>query len=285
MSLIDSILNLVGLLLWFNWRSMRIDPLASRKPATLAGTLKSTRPQRVRAWTFLVALPALLAGRAVLYWQIGEPADWIPRLDLGFVLLAFPIDDFLSALLFSAASFMRLAMLAFIWLLAIVILTRRIDEPDPILKLIRLQLGRLWRLPVWAQLLIPFLVTLGLWAAMRPVLSAAGVVGQTFSALQVLQQGSLLFLSLVVSLKLLLPLVLLLYMLSSYVYLGSSPLWDFVSSVSRGLLGPFRHEKLRSSKIDFAPLVAVIIILLILHALPLLGMRFAEAQSIVVWRE
>ena len=40
MTLIDFILNLAALLLWFNWRAARIDPLATATPSTLAGTLR-----------------------------------------------------------------------------------------------------------------------------------------------------------------------------------------------------------------------------------------------------
>jgi uncharacterized protein YggT (Ycf19 family) len=283
MSLIDAILNFAGLLLWFNWRSIRMDPLARRRPATLAGTLKSTRHGTAAGWPFLAALTVLLAVRAVIYWQLGASVDWLPRLDMGLVVLAFPIDGLTNALLFSAVSFLRLGVVAFFWLLVIGILTRRVEEPDPILKLVRIQLGRIWRLPVWAQLAITPVLTICLWAALRPVLSGAGVVGEGQSSLQVLQQGVLLFGALVASLKLLLPLILLLYMLSIYVYLGNNPVWAFVTSVSRGLLAPFRREKLRSSKLDFAPLAGILVILLLLHTLPMLGMRFAVSQNLTVW--
>ena len=40
MGIVDFILNLVALLLWFNWRTARFDPLAGSTPATLAGTLR-----------------------------------------------------------------------------------------------------------------------------------------------------------------------------------------------------------------------------------------------------
>ncbi len=46
MALIDFILNLAGLLLWLNWRSVRLDPLGKRTPATLIGTLRRAEPQR-----------------------------------------------------------------------------------------------------------------------------------------------------------------------------------------------------------------------------------------------
>jgi len=285
MSLIDSILNLAALLLWFNWRSLRFDPLVRRKPATLAGTLKSTRPHTASSWVLLGSIPALLIVRAFLYWQIGSPADWTPKLDLGLVVLAFPIDEFLAALVFSVVSFIRLAAIAFLWFLAIVIITRRVAEPDLILKLARLQLGRVSRLPLWVQIILPAVLTLAVWAGVRPVIGMIGSVGAAHSSTQVIQQGCLLFLALVTSLKFLLPIILLLYMLSTYVYLGNNPLWDFVTNVSRAFLTPFGRMKLRSSKLDFAPLAGVVVIFLVLHTLPVLAIRFAEAHNLVLWPE
>ena len=76
MALIDFILNLAGLLLWLNWRSVRFDPLGKRTPATLIGTLRRAEPRRWRRWHLLAALGGLLLLRAVFYWQIGAAANW-----------------------------------------------------------------------------------------------------------------------------------------------------------------------------------------------------------------
>ena len=50
MGLLDFILNLVGLLLWFNWRAARFDPLSKFTPATLAGTLRRAEKTSFRRW-------------------------------------------------------------------------------------------------------------------------------------------------------------------------------------------------------------------------------------------
>ena len=83
MGLIDFILNLAGLLLWLNWRSVRFDPLGKRTPATLIGTLRRAEPRRLRRWHLLAALGGLLLLRALFYWQIGSAAHWTGR-DLEF---------------------------------------------------------------------------------------------------------------------------------------------------------------------------------------------------------
>ena len=136
MSLIDLILNLAGLLLWFNWRSMRFDPLAHSSAATLAGTLKRAEPRRLRGWQFLAGLGGLLLLRALLYWQVGGAAGWTPRLDLTWVVLAFRCDrlamrgDVLgSALLYSVLSFVRLLAVFYFWLLALAVINRKGGRP------------------------------------------------------------------------------------------------------------------------------------------------------------
>ena len=72
MSLIDFILNVAGLLLWLNWRSVFADPFATATPSTLSGTLRRAQPRQVQRWHFPAAMAALLLVRAFFYQQIGR---------------------------------------------------------------------------------------------------------------------------------------------------------------------------------------------------------------------
>ena len=65
MGIVDFILNLAGLLLWLNWRSIRFDPLAKRTPATLTGTLRPADPHKTRRWHLLAIIAGLLVLRAM----------------------------------------------------------------------------------------------------------------------------------------------------------------------------------------------------------------------------
>jgi uncharacterized protein YggT (Ycf19 family) len=274
MSLIDLILNLAGLLLWFNWRSSRFDPLARSSAATLAGTLKRAEPRR-RGWRFLAGLGGLLLLRALLYWQIGGAAGWTPRLDLTWVVLAFRCDhlavrgDVLgSALLYSALSFARLLAVFYFWLLALVVINRKGAETDPLQKLLRSHLGPVARWPWWLQSLLPLVLAAGLWAALHPVLVSLGVTGPAQSRTHLLEQGLLVGAGIYLSLKYLLPVFLLLHLIASYVYLGHNPLLDFVSLTSHNILAPIRRLPLRCAMVDFAPLAGAVLIFLLLHVLP-----------------
>src|SRR6266481_4398705 len=122
MGAIDFILNLAGLLLWLSWRSMYFDPLAKSTPTTLVGTLKRAEPRRVKAWQLAAALSAIVGLRALLYWLIGAPADWTPKLNLELVVLAFRSDSFRAALVFSCLSMLRFLVVFYFWLLILAIL-------------------------------------------------------------------------------------------------------------------------------------------------------------------
>lgn len=285
MGLIDFILNLAALLLWLNWRSVRFDPLARRTPATLIGTLRPAEPRRQGGWkrwiSMALMLGCLLAGRALLYIYIGSPANWTPKLDLGLITLAFRSDLWQTAWLCSFLSFFRVLVIFYFWLLVLAALNHRALEPDPVLKLIRLHLGGLSRWPWPVQLAIPLLLVAGLWAGLHPLLAGLQVVDRATSAVHLLEQALLVSIGLVISLKLFLPVLLLLHLVASYVYLGSSPVWDFIVGTCRVLLAPVRA--FRIGKLDLAPLVGVLLIFLILHLLPHKLLAELKVRGISLW--
>ena len=123
MGIIDFILNLAGLLLWLNWRSLRFDPLGKRTPATLIGTLRRAEPRRLRRWHLPAVLGGMLFLRAVLYWQIGSGVGWAAgKLNLGVIELSFRSDYFGRILLFSLCSFGLTLGVFYLWLLLFSIL-------------------------------------------------------------------------------------------------------------------------------------------------------------------
>jgi uncharacterized protein YggT (Ycf19 family) len=280
---IDLLLNIAGLLLWLNWRSFAFDPLLKSTPATLVGTLKRAEPNRLRRWQVLIALGLLLTLRAVLYWQLGPAADWMPKIDLLVVVLPFRISVFGVALLYSLASFVRALAVLYFWFLALAFINRGMEESEPLHKLVRLQLGRLARLPRLAQFFIPIVVvTLG-WAVLHPLLVRANVATATGSWAHLLEQGLLVSAALYLSLKYLLPLCLLVHLVISYVYVGRSPIWDYVSATSQRLLMPFHRLPLRVARIDFGPLIAAVLILVLLDALPKFLLQKATQSGSHIW--
>jgi uncharacterized protein YggT (Ycf19 family) len=274
MSLVDFILNLAGLLLWLNWRSLPLDPLSTATPATLVGTLRRAEPTRVRRWHFLAALAGLILVRWPFYWLLGSALNWTASLDLVATRLAFPSDFKYFMLLYSVLSFALALAIFFLWLLLISLLGRNEGEQFFVQRLARLHLGRVdgWPLPV--KLLLPLLAGTALWWLLSWVLPSWGLMPRPASALERLGQSALVGASTYLAWKYLLTGLLLLHLANNYVYFGQHPLWSYVNTTSRQLLSPMARLPLRVGKMDFAPVLGVALIFLIA--------RVAE-QGIGVW--
>lgn len=271
MGLIDFILNLAALLLWFNWRSLRYDPLVKTSAASLAGTLRRAEPQRHRGWPLLLGLAALLGVRSWIYAVIGPAVSWTPKLDLFVVVLPFRTDvthaaGVYSILLYSFLAFGRFLVLAYFWMYFLNVVNQRVVDPDPLLRMLRLHLGRTVRWPWFIQLLLPMLVLAVFWVGLHPVLLRTGIVSPVRADSRLIEQGLTVGAGLVFSLKYLIPAFLLIHLITSYVFLGNSPLWDFVAVTTRNFLSPFRWLPLQLGKYDFAPLFWLLLIVLLFYA-------------------
>jgi uncharacterized protein YggT (Ycf19 family) len=283
---IDFILNVAGLLLWLNWRSVRLDPFNRGVPATLAGTVRRAEPMRLQRWHFLAALGILLFFRALLYQALGPAADWTPRLNHVVVQLAFPLirgHTFLSILSFSVLSFVQLLLMFYLWLLIIAIANRRETSPDPLQKLLLVQLGRLARWPVLVQLIAPVLVVAGLWMAFHPLLVYIGVTPHVRSNGILFAQGCVASLMLYWTVKYLLVALLAVHLIITYVYLGANPVWEFINTTSKNLLSPLRHLPLRFGRVDLVPILGIILVVLLLFLLPDYILRYLDAKQLTLW--
>jgi len=283
MSLINFILDVAGLLLWLSWRSIRFDPLARATPATLAGTVRRAEPSRLKRWHFLAGLLGLLFVRALFYWQIGPAVNWTPQLDLGVVALAFRGNVLITTLLFSILSFTSTLVIFYFWLITLDIIHGRPAEPDPFQRMIQLQLGRIARWPRWVRAPAPVLFTPPLWIGVHPLLVYAGVLHPAQSTAHLVEQGLLVGIQVYFTLKNLLPIFLFLHLIGTYVYLGGSPLWTFVSATSRRILVPLNRVPLRWGRIDFAPLVGIVLLLLLLHTLPNMILYQLDRRNLTIW--
>jgi uncharacterized protein YggT (Ycf19 family) len=256
MALIDFILNLAGLLLWLNWRSVRFDPLGRRTPATLIGTLRRAEPRRLRRWHLLAALGGLLLLRAVLYWQIGAGVGWAAgKLNLGIIELSFRSDSFQCILLFSLFSFGLTLGVLYVWLLLLSILAG--PEPPPFHRLVRMPLGDIDRWPRWSKCLLPLIVTAAvLWLASW-LLAWLQVIPKPVSPAHRLEEALVIGLGSYLAWKYVIGALLVLHLLNSYIYFGKHPFWAYVNAEARTLLSPLRTVPLRAGKVDFAPVVGI----------------------------
>jgi len=262
MGTVDFILNLAGLLLWLNWRSNRFDPLVRRRPATLMGTLRPAEPQKLRRWHFLAFIAIMLFFRALIYWWLGRlfPKVWVAQLDLGVTTLPFRSDQFERMLVFSFLSFAVLLGIYYVWVLALSLLA----GPQPIQSLVTIPLGRVDRWPHWARAVLPFVSTAVLWWLATWLLVHLGVLMPLHAAGR-FQQSVILGVNTYLLWQYPFEIILLLYLLNSYIYFGRHPLWQYVAATAHTLLQPLRRIPLQAGKVDFAPLVGIALIFLIAH--------------------
>ncbi|HEY3916113.1 MAG TPA: hypothetical protein VGN61_16630 [Verrucomicrobiae bacterium] len=260
MSAIDFILNIAGLLLWLNWRAIPFVP-AVRPGMSLVSTIRPAARPTPRIY-YLVALIALLGIRAVAYWQLGTQTDWSPRIPLGPVTFWFRSDLPGRMVLFSFLSFGVALGILYLCLLLLSWVHPPTSEIDPAQRLVRAHLGWLDRWPTVMKVLLPLLVTALVWCACYPLLVKLRIVPTDVnSPWRVVAQGAVVGLAVYLVLKFFLVAVFALYLLNSYVYLGEFPLWNFINLTARGLLRPIKWIPLQVGKIDFAPVLAIILVL------------------------
>jgi len=260
MGLIDFILNLAGLLLWLNWRSIRLDPLGKRTPATLIGTLRRAEPSRFRRWHLLAALGGLLLLRAALYWQIGSGVGWAAgKLNLGVIELSFRSDSFGRILLFSILSFSLILGVFYLWLLLLSILA----GPEPFHRLVRMQLGRIDYLPRWIKLFLPLIFIGLLWWLASWALTWLDIVPCPVSAAHRIEESFVIGLGSYLLWKYIAGALLALYLLNSYIYFGKHPFWNYVNATARTLLRPLHAVPLHIGRVDFAPVAGIVLVFLI----------------------
>jgi len=261
MGTVDFILNLAGLLLWLNWRSNRFDPLVKRSPATLMGTLRPAAPKKLRRWHFLAFIGSLLLFRALVYWLLGREMNWSGKLDLGLTIPCFSC----AAGWIGLSHMVSFSFLSFGWMLGIfyvcLLPLSLLAGPLPIHGLVTIPLGRVAGWPRWARVLLPFFATAMVWWLLTWPLARLAVLTPVPMAGRV-QQAIVLGLNSYRLWRYPLGAILLLHLLSSYIYFGKHPFWNYVHLTGRTLLRPLAKIPLRLGKVDFAPVVALVLLFL-----------------------
>lgn len=265
MGIIDFILNLACVLLWFNWQSARLAQAAPSSPVSLLATLKRAEPRPNRGWLSLSFLLVVLALRSLFYWNAGAAWNWTARLNLGVITLSFRSDHLTRMLLFSALSFLLVLGTLYAWLLLLSLVNHRLPADDPIQRLVRLHLGWVERWAALFKVALPFLAAALAWILGSPVLARFGIVPPPLGLARLVQEGLLLGLASYLLWKPILLAICGLYLLNSYVYLGKSKLWRFLNSTGSNLLKPLRFLPVRLGKLDFSPLLAIGLILVLSH--------------------
>jgi uncharacterized protein YggT (Ycf19 family) len=274
MALIDFILNLAALLLWWSWLAIRFDPLTKTSAASLIGTLRKADPTGPKRWKYLATLLALLLLRAGIYHLLSPALHWTPALELDIIDLSFRSDLMGRMLLFSLLSFALTLGVFYLWVLLLSVANSGVPDLDPFQRLVRLYFKWLENWPWLVKLFLPFVAGALLWLALHPILTGMAIVPKGRSNLQVLEQAALIGATTYLAWKYLIVGVLLLHLLNSYVYLGNHAIWNFINTTARNLLHPLRWLPLRLGKVDFLPLIGIALVFLVTETFSRLPMRY-----------
>ncbi len=282
MWLINLILNFAGLLLWLRWREKNIRALASRSQILLASALKRTRPEKPR-FVFFGGLLLLLSVRSIFYWQLGDSLRWIPAVKFGILPLSFRSDFFWRIFAFSFCSFGETLGLFFLTLLFFSIVNEAEMETNVVQKFISAHLGWIDRLPVIAKVILPGILAMALWCVLSPALVATHLLPARKALWQIAAQGALLGAGVYVVWEYVIIATLIFYVLNSYIYFGTLPFWEFIDQTGRRLLKPLSFLSWRVGKIDFAPAVAIAVVLLLCEGLHLGFIQIPSIPSGLAW--
>jgi uncharacterized protein YggT (Ycf19 family) len=200
----------------------------------------------------------------VVYWLIGPSAHWTGRLDVGVNTVRIPVhggfrDLITWIMLYSFLSFGIALGVVYLWLLFLSILA----GPDPIHRLVRVQLGPVDRWPRWVKGLLPFVGTTLLWwpaACLLGNLEAANHAPARLppvSSLPHLESALIVGLGSYLVWKYVIGCLLILHLLNTYIYFGKQPFSNYVNATGRTLLSPLRKIPLRTGQVDFAPLAGL----------------------------
>jgi uncharacterized protein YggT (Ycf19 family) len=263
MGLIHSILDLAALLLWLGWRDVTSGALLQNSATPLARTLRQAGTTVVARRKYLGGLAVLLLLRALIYWWIGAAVNWTPQLDLVAITIPFRSEFFGRMLLFSGCSFGATLAAFYLSLLLLSLVNRRVPDPEPLQKFVRSHLGWFERLPGLVKLLLPVGAALLLRLGLSPLLNWWDLLPTAMTVGAAVKQGLLIGVGACLIWKHVVAGLLLLYFLNSYVYFGNHPLWNYVNHTSRRLLAPLRWVPLRFGRMDFAPVVGIVVVYLL----------------------
>jgi hypothetical protein len=262
MNIIDWLLNIACVFLWIDWRSGRIG--RPQTALSIASALRHTGRPSSRGLGSLAALFAILLIRPLFYFSIGPSINWTGSLN--FIAIAIPWrSDVLSRMyLFSTLSFLIALGIYYSWLFLLAGVNRHrgpINDEDVMHRFVRGQLGLLDRIPWWLKLFIPSLVAAIFWMLLSILLVELELIPPTQNPNAMRGQATAFALAALLSWKWLLVFIFIVHLLNLYVYLGTHPVWTYLSASARIVLYPLSF--LRVGKFDLSPVVGIAIVLLV----------------------
>ena len=264
MNLLHHILNLVGLLLWIRWRSLKHSaPLHPGGPF-LVSPLQQVVPNRLR-WMLLLGIGLLIVGRAAFYRMAGPGLNWLPSLSPGAIEIEifFRSDLFPRMLLYSFLSFLTVLLLYVFSLLYLSLINRDLTDAEPYQKALRHQLGFLAGLPGFIRFFLPLLLAGAAWALIRLGLGRLDLIPAANSPVQILLESLLVGVGSYFTWLYLMAAILFVHVVTSYVYFGNFGLLAYLNLSSRKVTPLFQWLPfLKYGTVDLTPVAGMAILFL-----------------------
>jgi uncharacterized protein YggT (Ycf19 family) len=253
MNIIDWMLNVAAVFLWIDWRS---DRTARPQPTvSIASTVRPAGSGKRRGLGSLAVLIVILLVRPLFYHSLGPAVEWTASTN--FVAIAIPWRSDLLGLIYiySTLSFLIALGFYYSWLFLVAAVNRTASTPEEEVmhRFVRGQLGWLHRIPWWLKLFVPSVAAAAGWIGLSFLLVQLELIPAAQSGRALAGQAGAFAIAAVLTWKWLLIFIFLTHMLNLYVYLGTHPIWPYLSALARKLLFPFSF--LRFGKIDLSPVI------------------------------
>jgi len=266
MLVIDFILNLAAWILLVNGSMQFGNREDLQRPLTLLGTLKVPKPSIREAWVLVSVAVVILFLKALLLHYLGAPQDTTMHLRFLLLNVFFKTGSFVSMGWMGVASFLKFTLMAYIWLWVLWSLSRK-DLAENLVESFRSGLGYLTRVPFALQPVLLILIGMIGWGVLGLCFGAFGVLPTSIPFPLLIWQAFWISLSAWVGVYWLWVLLMVLYLIHSYVYLGKWEGWDWLEGVGDKLLLPLKKLPLQWARIDFAPLLFLLLNWLVYSAM------------------
>ena len=255
MERVNLLLNFVG---WLLWAAALVFPryaVRSSQPLTLLSTLRSESPQSYGRFFLLGGLVLLLGLRAVAYWNFASAGETLPSVNFGLVSVSFQTEAISHMLWYSVCSFAVFLFLYYVAIFGLSITCRQRTRVDSIENLVNQQLGAAayWHPGFKVGAMLGLGACLWLLLGVGLIRIQALPLEWSFGALLV--QAPFVAISLLLSFLYVIMLVIGLYFLNSYVYMGEQVIWKFVDETAKFYLSIVRSLPLLVGRFDLSPLV------------------------------
>ncbi len=257
MERVNLLLNFLG---WLLWAAALVFPryaVRSSQPLTLLSTLRSESPQSYGRFFLLGGLVLLLGLRAVAYWNFASAGETLPSVNFGLVSVSFQTDTISHMIGYSVSSFAVFLFVYYVAIFGLSITCRQRTRVDSIENLVNQQLGAAAYWHPWLKVGAMVGVGACLWLIVGLGLIRIQALPQEWSFGVLLVQSPFVAISLLLSFLYVIVLVIGLYFLNSYVYMGEKVLWKFVDETAAYYLSLMRSVPLLVGRFDFSPLIGI----------------------------